>query len=235
MNTNTKAKIKVWDLPTRVFHWSLAASFAGAYVLSESERLRNVHVMLGYTVLALLAFRVVWGFVGSRYARFGSFRYGPLAALRYLRDAVTGRPAEYTGHNPAGSWAVYAILLLGLGTGISGYLQYNDLGGEAFEEVHEVLANAWLAVVGAHLFGVLFSSLVHRENLARAMVTGYKRGAASAAIAGTAPAVGAVVALAVAGFWGWTLLGGGLPVPSPGSAQGPQQSALSKDADFDDD
>ncbi len=235
MNTNTNTKIKVWDLPTRIFHWSLAASFAGAYVLSESERLRNVHVMLGYTVLALLAFRVVWGFVGSRYARFGSFRYGPLAALRYLRDAVTGRPAEYTGHNPAGSWAVYAILLLGLGTGISGYLQYNDIGGEAFEEVHEVLANAWLAVVGVHLFGVLFSSLVHRENLARAMVTGYKRGAASAAIAGTAPAVGAVVALAVAGFWGWTLLGGGLPVASPGSAQGPQQSALSKDADFDDD
>ncbi len=229
------ATTKVWDLPVRVFHWSLAVSFAGAYVLSESERLRNVHAMLGYTVLGLIAFRLVWGFVGSRYARFASFRYGPGAALGYLRDAATGRPAEYVGHNPAGSWAVYALLALGLATGATGYLNFNDLGGESMEELHEVLANAWLAVVGAHLLGVLFSSIVHRENLARAMVTGYKRAAAGASIPGTAPALGVALAVAVVGFWGWSLLGGG-PVPVRGAAgAGQEHNVLAGEAETDDD
>ena len=103
MTSNTK----VWDLPTRIFHWALAASFAGAYVLSESERLRNVHVALGYTVLGLLAFRLVWGFIGPRYARFSSFVHSPVAAFRYLRDEVRGCAPRYVGHNPAGSWAVF--------------------------------------------------------------------------------------------------------------------------------
>ena len=125
MTSNTK----VWDLPTRIFHWALAASFAGAYVLSESERLRNVHVALGYTVLGLLAFRLVWGFIGPRYARFSSFVHSPVAALRYLRDELRGRAPRYLGHNPAGSWAVLGLLTLGMATGMSGYLNFNELGG----------------------------------------------------------------------------------------------------------
>lgn len=173
-------KTRVWDLPVRIFHWSLAGCFAVAYALSESERWRNVHVWLGYAVLSLLAFRLVWGFVGTQHARFASFRYGPLDALRYFREALAGRPRHYAGHNPAGSWAVYAILLLGLATGVTGYLNFNEFGGEEFkdvlEEVHGVLANVWLGVVVLHVFGVAFSSLVHRENLVRAMVTGFKRG-----------------------------------------------------------
>ena len=93
-------KTKVWDLPVRIFHWSLAASFAGAYALSESERLRNIHVTLGYTVLGLIAFRIFWGLVGSRYARFSSFLYGPASALRYLRDALAGRPGHTLATTP---------------------------------------------------------------------------------------------------------------------------------------
>lgn len=229
------AKTRVWDLPVRVFHWSLAASFAGAYLLAESERLRNVHVMLGYTVLGLIAFRLLWGFVGSRYARFSSFLYGPRAALRYLRDAATGRPAGYVGHNPAGSWAVYGLLLLGIATGVSGYLNYNELGGEGMEEVHAFLANAWLVVVGAHVLGVVFSSIAHRENLARAMVTGYKRGAASASIAGTAPAVGVAVAVAVVGFWGWSMLAGGTLPGGTAVQAGREQNGLAGSWRNDDD
>lgn len=233
MNTNTTTK--VWDLPVRVFHWSLAASFAGAYVLSESERLRNVHAMLGYTALGLIAFRLLWGFVGSRYARFTSFLYGPGAALGYLRDAVTGRAGEYAGHNPAGSWAVYALLALGLATGVSGYLNLNELGGETMEAAHEVFANAWLVVVIAHVGGVIFSSIAHRENLARAMVTGYKRGAASASIPGTAPALGIALAAAVFGFWSWSMLGGG-PVPMRGATAADQeQNVLAGAPENDDD
>ena len=227
------AKTRVWDLPVRIFHWSLAASFAGAYVLSESERLRNVHVSLGYTVLGLIAFRMLWGLVGSRYARFSSFLYGPGAALGYLRDALRGRPGHYAGHNPAGSWAVYALLLLGIATGVSGYLNFNGYGGEGMEEVHEVMANAWLVMVGLHIFGVIFSSIAHRENLVRAMITGYKRGAASASIPGSAPAVGVAMAVAVLGFWGWTMLGGG--PAAAGAGPGQEQRGLAAGAENDDD
>lgn len=228
-------RTKVWDLPVRIFHWSLAASFAGAYVLAESERLRHVHVLFGYTVLGLIAFRVLWGLVGSRYARFASFLYGPGAALRYLRDALAGRPGEYAGHNPAGSWAVYAILLLGIATGVSGYLTYNELGGAAMEEVHEVFANAWLLVVGVHVLGVIFSSIAHRENLAKAMVTGYKRGADSASIPGSAPAVGVAMAAVVLAFWGWSLLApGGIAVAGASTAD-QEQDVLVEDDDNDDD
>ena len=232
---NTSAKTKVWDLPVRLFHWSLAASFAGAYALSESERLRNVHVTLGYTVLGLIAFRIFWGLVGSRYARFSSFLYGPASALRYLRDALAGRPGQYAGHNPAGSWAVYAILLLGIATGMSGYLNFNDIGGEGMEEIHGALANAWLIVVGLHVLGVVLSSIAHRENLVKAMLTGYKQGAGSASIPGSAPAVGIAMAAAVLGFWGWSLLSAGSLAPGGGAASEQEQDVLVNDEENGDD
>lgn len=198
-------RIKVWDLPVRVFHWALAASFVGAYALSDSERLRNLHVMLGYTVLGLLAFRLVWGFVGPHHARFRSFAYSPLAALRHLRDELAGRAGRYVGHNPAGSWAIYGLLVLGAATGISGYLTFNEVGGEAFEEVHEVLANAWLLLVVVHVIAVVLSSVAHRENLVRAMVTGYKSGTGGEARPRNARALGLTLAAAVLGFWTWNL------------------------------
>lgn len=198
-------KIKVWDLPLRVFHWVLAASFVGAYALADSERLRNVHVMLGYTVLGLLAFRLVWGFVGTRHARFRSFAYSPLAAVRHLRDELAGRAERYVGHNPAGSWAVYGLLLLGAATGISGYLTFNEVGGETFEEIHEVLANAWLLLVALHVLAVVVTSLAHRENLVRAMITGRKDGAADGAVPRSAAVLGVTLAAAVLGFWTWNL------------------------------
>lgn len=232
---STIAKTKVWDLPVRIFHWSLAASFAGAYALSESERLRMVHVTLGYTVLGLITFRIFWGLVGSRYARFSTFLYGPATALRYLRDAFAGRPGQYAGHNPAGSWAVYAILLLGAATGVSGYLNFNDIGGEGMEEIHGALANAWLIVVAVHVLGVVFSSIAHRENLAKAMLTGYKQGAGSAPSPGSAPAVGIAMAAAVLGFWGWSLLSAGSFPPRAGMASDQEQDALVNDAENGDD
>lgn len=200
----------VWDLPVRIFHWTLAASFVAAYAISDSERWRNLHVAFGYTVLGLVAFRLLWGFVGTHHARFASFRYRPAEAIAYLWEIATGRARHYTGHNPAGSWAVYAILALGAGTAVSGYLTLNEIGGDTFEDVHELLANTWLVVVLLHVAGVIVSSLAHRENLARAMVTGCKRGAGERPATGLGVgAVGLAVAAAVLGFWGWTMLSGG--------------------------
>jgi len=229
-DTNDKGRKLVWDLPLRVFHWGLAASFVGAYVLSESERLRNVHVMLGYTVAGLIAFRLAWGFIGTKYSRFSSFAFGPLAALRYLKGLATRSPSEHTGHNPAGSWAVYAIIGLASATCVTGYMNFQEMGGDALEELHEAFANAWLIVVGLHVVGVLASSIAHRENLARAMVTGYKRG--TAGTSGSArPIVGLSLATAVLAFWTWTLATGGQVAVDASQAAGPVGTASGHDAD----
>lgn len=217
-NPGGTSRILVWDLPVRLFHWMLAGAFAGAYVLSESERLRAVHVTLGWTVLGLVAFRLVWGFVGSRWARFASFAYGPRAVGAYLRELAAGRPPRHVGHNPAGSWAIWAILGLAALTGITGWCTYEGIGGDALEELHEGLASTWLVVVALHVAGVVVSSWLHRENLVRAMVTGYKDGAAAESAGAPRWLAGATLAVVVAGFWTWSALAGGVPWMSPGAA-----------------
>jgi cytochrome b len=198
-------RILVWDIPTRVFHWLLALSFAGAYITAESESWRLAHVTLGYTFAGLILFRLVWGLIGTRHARFSDFAFGPRRVMQYLRSLLSFKPEHHVGHNPAGSWAIYAILAGGLAIGLSGYALFNDIGGdiggEAFEEVHEFFGNAVLAVVIVHILGVVISSVLHRENLPRSMVDGYKQGTASQAIRGPRWIVGTVLATAVFGFW----------------------------------
>ena len=169
-------KIRVWDLPVRVFHWLLVGSFAVAYLVAESEQLRTLHVVLGYTATGLILFRIFWGMVGSRFARFISFMFSPSAAVGYLRS-LTKQPHHYLGHNPAGSYAIYGILVAGLATGVTGYMTLKEIGGESLEEVHEVCANVWLGLVIVHIAGVFIGSWIHRENLVRSMITGYKQGA----------------------------------------------------------
>ncbi len=199
-------KALIWDLPVRVFHWTLATSFAGAYLLADGERLRNIHVMFGYTVLGLVVFRLVWGLTGTRYAQFRSFMYRPREMANYVRGLLRGDRPHYVGHNPAGSLAIWAILILAGLTGLSGYATYNEFGGDALEEVHEFLANAWLMVVGMHIAGVVVSSLLDHENLARAMITGYKRAEPAAGIRSGVYGLGSLVLISVLGFWGWTLV-----------------------------
>lgn len=212
-----KPSVLVWDLPTRVFHWVLAASFVGAFATADSERLRDVHVILGYTMLGLVAFRLLWGVIGTRYARFSSFAFGPRSVLAYLKSLITRSPQHHVGHNPAGSWAIYALLALTLIAGATGYATYNDIGGGWMEEAHEVAANALLAVVAVHIAGVIVSSFLHRENLARAMVTGTKAGNPGDGIRFRHRIVAAALLLAVAGFW--AAGPDGLPVPWSGPAQ----------------
>ena len=196
-----RAPILVWDLPVRVFHWLLALSFAGAWLSAESERWRDVHVMLGYTMAGLVAFRVVWGFVGSRHARFASFVRPPSAIARYVGSLWRGRPEHHAGHNPAGALAIVALLvLIGL-TAATGWATFNDAGGHFVEELHEAMANALLLLVGVHLAGVAVSCWLHRENLVGAMIHGRKRAPGQAGIRGSLRAVGALVFAAVVGFW----------------------------------
>jgi cytochrome b len=206
-----RTRILVWDLPVRVFHWMLAASFAGAFLTAESERVRDVHIALGYTFVGLLAFRLVWGLVGSRHARFRSFAYGPAAVISYLRSLLSRQPDHHAGHNPAGSWVIFGMVALGLVIGASGLAVYNGLGGRWAESLHEGVSNAMLGLVILHLAGVVVSSFVHRENLVAAMVTGYKGGRPSEAIGGTRWAMAAALVAAVAVYWSGILDSSGMP------------------------
>jgi cytochrome b len=194
-------KILVWDFPTRAFHWLLALSFAGAFLTADSERYRDVHVTLGYTMLGLVAFRLVWGLIGTRYARFWSFAFGPRTVLTYVKSLLARSPQHYLGHNPAGSWAIYALLALTVLAGATGYATYEDIGGHWMEEAHEAFANTMLAVVMAHIAGVVVSSLIHGENLVRSMLTGYKSGPPADGVRYRHRAIGAALVAAVAVFW----------------------------------
>lgn len=205
----TASRILVWDLPTRLFHWLLVLCFVLAYLTSESERLQLWHITAGYSFGFLLVFRLLWGVIGSRYARFTQFVRGPRQVLGYLRSLFTKNPDHYTGHNPAGALAIVGILVFGLLTVITGWAAFNDYG-DWFGELHEGIVNALLLIIGIHIAGVLVSSLLHRENLVRAMVNGHKQGAAVEAIRYPQRIVGLGLLVGLVVFL-WALLSGHLP------------------------
>lgn len=194
-------RILVWDAPVRLCHWLMVASFAGAYLTAESERWRLMHVTLGYTLAGLVAFRLIWGLVGTRHARFAAFVRGPAAVASYLRSLLRGAPEHHTGHNPAGALAIVAILLLAVGVSVSGWAVYSDTGSEWLEETHEVLANLMLALVIVHVAAVALSSWLHHDNLVGAMFSGRKAGATHEGIRTARRGVAALVVAAVLGFW----------------------------------
>ena len=173
--TMPPATVKVWDPFVRVFHWSLVVLFVLAYV--TGDEVEKVHIAAGYAIAGLLALRIVWGFVGPRHARFTDFVRSPREALRYMGDTLLLRARRTIGHNPAGGLMVVALIVMLAGTCGTGYLMTTDAywGSKAMEEVHELLANATVALIVLHVLGVLVASFEHRENLVKAMVTGRKR------------------------------------------------------------
>lgn len=174
MNTQD-IRLRVWDLPTRLFHWSLVASFAIAFATAESEKLRDIHVIAGYTLAGLIAFRLLWGFVGGSYSRFAEFLPTPRKLLDYLQSLIKGRPQHHVGHNPAGAVAIFLLLAFGIVAAASGWATYENVGGHAMEELHEAAANGMMAIVVIHIAGVIVSSWLHGENLVMAMITGWKK------------------------------------------------------------
>ena len=218
---NSEAKIRVWDPFVRVFHWSLVSFFFIAYVSGESESL--VHIYSGYVVIALVSSRLIWGVIGTKYARFRQFAYPPAKLLEYLKQFAGGRPQHYTGHNPAAAWMIFALLLCVLLTSFTGLKLYGVMGygplaatpggvpavvsdfslipdaaakdldrkayrdfyrrrgdrhenrlHEIWEEVHEFFANLTVLLVIIHVAGAVVASMVHGENLIKAMFTGVK-------------------------------------------------------------
>lgn len=199
MTERTANEITVWDRPVRLFHWTLVIAFTLAYFsqegpfedLLDGKWLQIIHVWAGYTIVGLLLFRLFWGFMGSRHARFSDFVRGPRETLLYLRDVLTLRAPRHLGHNPAGGAMIIVLLLslaLTVGAGLALYGADKGLGPLAgllvdssddaihfIEEIHEFFANFTVILVIGHLIGVIWESLLHRENLAHAMITGRKR------------------------------------------------------------
>ena len=196
------SEVPVWDPLVRLFHWTLFVSFCAAWFTEgelfedlqdrlSGEWLQLVHIWAGYTIAGLLAFRVLWGFVGPRYARFSDFVYRPGIVLAYVRDVLTLRARRTLGHNPAGGAMIVALLLGLTATIVTGLALYgadkglgplaailaesSDEAIDTIKEAHEVATNFTLLLVAGHLLGVVWETLLHRENLVRAMITGRKR------------------------------------------------------------
>lgn len=188
--------VKIWDLPVRIFHWLLVLLFVLSYLTGEEET--PWHIYSGYTIVTVVLFRVVWGFIGGRYARFSDFVRPPAVVLAYAKDLWAKKPARYLGHNPLGGWMIVALLVTLLATTLTGMKVYavkthegplaftidaatplpapgkDSPEEEYWKEIHEFFINLMLALIGLHIAGVVVSGRLHKENLARAMITGEK-------------------------------------------------------------
>jgi cytochrome b len=166
--------VRVWDPLVRLFHWSLAASFAAAWLTSESRG--AIHIWAGYCAAGLIALRLIWGFLGTPYARFSQFVHGPKQVIAYLRAILTGTENRFLGHNPAGGAMILALLAGLSATAFTGWLMTTDayFGDDLVQGLHSLAADAVLLLVLLHVAGVLLASFRHRENLVKAMITGRK-------------------------------------------------------------
>jgi cytochrome b len=184
---NTAERIRVWDPLIRSFHWLLVLGFTTAWLTRESDY--ELHLISGYAVLILIGLRILWGIFGSAHARFNDFVKGPVELLRYLGSLVRGSARRYRGHNPAGGMMIVLFLLILATLTISGValdgaenwsgpladaglFRHKDL----IHRIHDWSSDLMLLLIPLHLLGVLHASVVHRENLVKSMIDGYKRG-----------------------------------------------------------
>ena len=192
--------VKVWDWPVRVFHWTLAASVLGAFVTGENEDFERLHQTLGWVAAGSIAFRVVWGLIGTRYARFREFVRGPAQVWAYVKSVRSGQAQHFVGHNPVGAIAVIVLMVL-VGLSVyTGWLLTADDVAEWLEEAHEIAANTLITVVLVHVIGVLWGSRTHGENLLKAMLTGRKTAPSEAGIHRNWGVLGLAMLMAVVWF-----------------------------------
>ena len=179
---------QIWDPLVRIFHWLLAISFITAYVV-EDERL-NLHLLAGSVVLGLIVFRLIWGVTGTVHARFASFTCSPREIRQHLLDLVRLRPADHLGHTPIGAVMIIVLLAGLLLLTLSGVALYGVENGSlsfsylvtglssesviALENIHAFVADGLVLLVLLHITGVMVESVLQKQNLIRAMITGYK-------------------------------------------------------------
>jgi cytochrome b len=205
------ARVRVWDAPVRIVHWLIALSIPALWWTAEHDQL-EWHRRLGYGVLGLVVFRLLWGLMGGSTARFANFVRGPAAVLAYAGRLRRGERVVVVGHNPMGGWSVVALLTLlasetalglfcvdvdGLESGpLSRFVSFDI--GRAAAHWHHALFNALLGLVGLHLAAIAFYAAAKRNNLVRPMLTGWRPGADGIQPMTAAPAWRALVAIGLA-------------------------------------
>ena len=175
--------VRVWDLVVRTFHWGLVLSFGVAWLTAHSSE--DVHHWAGYVAACLVVMRLMWGAIGTRYARFSQFVRDPKTVMRYLCSVASGREARYIGHNPAGGAMVLTLMAAMAVAAVTGWMMTTGtyFGVPLVESTHSLVAQGLLILVLVHLGGVALASFRHREILDQAMVTGRKRKAGSTDVA----------------------------------------------------
>lgn len=185
--------ILVWDLPTRVVHWLLVALVIACFVTAGIGGVwMSFHMKCGIAILGMLVFRIVWGFVGGRYARFSSFIRGPAAVFGYARDLLRKDSPRHLGHNPMGGWSVLAMLISLMVQVVSGLFANDDIftkgplypwvgkaASDGLTRIHRLNHDVLFLLAALHLMAVLFYLIIKHDNLIRPMITGYKHGAST--------------------------------------------------------
>ena len=171
----TAPLVQVWDPFVRIFHWSLVGLFVLAFVTGDETEW--LHLTAGYAIAVLIVLRIIWGFVGSRHARFSDFVCAPRQVTDYVRGAIRLRAPRHLGHNPAGGAMIIALLTMLIGISATGFMMTTDAfwGAQWVEDLHEGLVYVTLGLIALHVAGVVFASVEHGENLVKAMITGRKR------------------------------------------------------------
>lgn len=195
----------VYDLPTRLFHWGFSGlfltAFAIAKLIDDDSPVFSYHSLAGLTLGFLVMLRIIWGFTGTKHAKFSGFVLQPRELLNYFKDIVTGHKKRWVGHNPASSWAALTMMALALGLGITGYLMTSGPDKEIFEDVHELLANGFFVVAIMHVLGIVLHTIRYQEMIGLSMVDGKKADVpAIETINSPKPAFGILLIALVVGF-----------------------------------
>lgn len=190
----------VYDLPTRLFHWLFSGlfllSFVIAKVVDDESLVFSYHMLSGLLLGGLVIWRILWGFIGSSHARFSGFNLNPIDLKDYFLGILSGSKKRWPGHNPASSWAAITMFFLALGLAVSGYLMSTG-NKEAFEDIHEFMANSFIVLVVLHVAGVILHSIRHQDSIALSMVDGKKELAESSQAIPSSKRFAAVVLIAL--------------------------------------
>lgn len=203
-------KITVYDLPTRFFHWLFASLFIAAFAIAKTvddeSPLFSYHMLAGLTIVFLLVLRLIWGFTGTTYARFSSFKLNPIELLKYFKDTIFTKTRAYLGHNPASSYAAVIMFVCALGLAATGILMSTGGENESLEELHELLAYIFLVSVIIHVAGIVFHHFRHRDSLWSSMLDGKKKTSPDApGIASTRPAALVLFVILFASWLGYMI------------------------------
>ena len=198
-------KIIVYDLPTRFFHWFYAFLFLAAFIIAitidDDNPLFSYHMMAGLMLGFLLVLRLIWGFTGTRFARFSSFKLNPSELIQYFKDVLVTKTKRYVGHNPASSYAAIIMFISTIGLVLTGIAMTSGSRNEFYKEIHELFAYLFLITVIIHLAGLIFHNLKHKDSLWSSMLDGKKQSLQDESGIGNAKTIAGILFVILSFVW----------------------------------